>query len=386
MWSKVLLVCLLLGLGLFFSLPSAPRPDAREMLRTSWNTYKAKFIQADGRVIDWRGGQITTSEGQSYAMLRAVWIDDRETFDRTRLWANNNLRVNGTALYAWKWGRRDDGSWGTLNLGAASDADQDIAYALLLAARRWRAPEYEAEARTLLNDLWKLTVVESPIGPILTAGDWAAKQPQPAINPSYLAPYAYRLFATVDRDHPWLKMVDASYEILNRSAALSPVGLVPDWCQLERATGRVLPAPASDFPEGTGHSYDAWRAAWRIAFDAQIAPKSDSRAAKFLQSHRFVLDYWRRHQHLPEGFRADGSQRTDIANIAAFGCSLPAFAAVDPTVAKQLYTQEMLGGYERLNRSGAWGDPLDYYGQNWMWLGIALYADSGAITKLVPSS
>src|SRR2546427_5131820 len=33
----------------------------------------------------------STSEGQAYAMLRAVWVQDREVFDKCHLWARNNL-------------------------------------------------------------------------------------------------------------------------------------------------------------------------------------------------------------------------------------------------------------------------------------------------------
>src|SRR5437016_10118896 len=44
------------------------------VLTNSWTAYKQQFIQQDGRVIDWMSEGNTTSEGQSYAMLRAVWM------------------------------------------------------------------------------------------------------------------------------------------------------------------------------------------------------------------------------------------------------------------------------------------------------------------------
>ena len=56
---------------------AAPMPA---LLVAAWSGYKLHFIQADGRVVDPEGAHGSTSEGQSYAMLRAVWMDDRATF------------------------------------------------------------------------------------------------------------------------------------------------------------------------------------------------------------------------------------------------------------------------------------------------------------------
>ncbi len=66
----------------------SPRPA---LLTAAWIGYKHRFIQPDGRVIDFQRDQVTTSEGQSYAMLRAVWMDDRPTFDLTWRWTQDNL-------------------------------------------------------------------------------------------------------------------------------------------------------------------------------------------------------------------------------------------------------------------------------------------------------
>src|SRR6185369_16294469 len=86
-----------LGLGLMVcgggSSPSSapPRDETGDLLRTTWTAYVRSFIQGDGRVIDSRSGGNSTSEGQAYAMLRAVWMDDRVVFDKALTWALNNL-------------------------------------------------------------------------------------------------------------------------------------------------------------------------------------------------------------------------------------------------------------------------------------------------------
>src|SRR5215470_15657243 len=122
----------------------APPP----ILKESWHAYVQRFIQQDGRVIDHSAGAISTSEGQSYAMLRAVWIGDRETFDKTFNWAVNNLNsgIRMDHLWAWKWGKDAKGKWGVLDKAFASDADQDAALALILASRVWREEKYADQA------------------------------------------------------------------------------------------------------------------------------------------------------------------------------------------------------------------------------------------------
>src|SRR5215472_11067834 len=78
---------------------------APQVLEESWRAYVQSFIQSDGRVIDHSASEISTSEGQAYAMLRSVWIGDRANFDQTFHWALNNLNsgIRDDHLWAWKW-------------------------------------------------------------------------------------------------------------------------------------------------------------------------------------------------------------------------------------------------------------------------------------------
>lgn len=46
-----------------------------------WQSYKARFVTAQGRVVDTGNGNISHSEGQGYGMLLAVAANDRETFN-----------------------------------------------------------------------------------------------------------------------------------------------------------------------------------------------------------------------------------------------------------------------------------------------------------------
>ena len=53
-------------------------PEATISLKESWEAYRKRFIQGDGRIIDWEAEEKSTSEGQAYAMFRAVFADDRD--------------------------------------------------------------------------------------------------------------------------------------------------------------------------------------------------------------------------------------------------------------------------------------------------------------------
>ena len=53
---------------------------------TLWDSYSARFIDGQGRVIDPQGGGRTTSEGQAYALFFAMADDDRACFDRVLTW------------------------------------------------------------------------------------------------------------------------------------------------------------------------------------------------------------------------------------------------------------------------------------------------------------
>src|SRR5262245_30346315 len=153
----------------------AAEPPA--ILAESWQAYKQHFIQADGRVIDQKTGGISTSEGQAYAMLRAVWMADRSCFDKTFDWARNNLNsgVRRDHLWAWKWGKAADGRWKTLDPAFASDAEEDAVVALILAFQVWKDEKYLRHARARLDDLWTLGTIQSGGQRFLLAGDTSCR-------------------------------------------------------------------------------------------------------------------------------------------------------------------------------------------------------------------
>src|ERR1041385_2589264 len=72
-----------------------------QLLEATWRNYKNSYVMAGTyRTVDTSRGRITTSEGQSYTLLRAVWMGDKPTFDGTWHWTEANLEHSEDALFA----------------------------------------------------------------------------------------------------------------------------------------------------------------------------------------------------------------------------------------------------------------------------------------------
>ncbi|MDB5969090.1 MAG: 1,4-D-glucanase [Hydrocarboniphaga sp.] len=219
-----------------------------------WTRYAERFVQADGRVIDLTFDQKSTSEGQSYGLFFALVANDRPRFDAILNWTALNLADGqlATQLPGWLWGRRDDGSWGIKDTNSAADGDLWTAYALLEAGRLWKSPVYSALGRNLLdlaaqheiadvgNDQYLLP---APLGFKLDDG-------RLRVDPSYVPPFQFRYFGTLDPKGPWMPILD-TYQ--RRMPDMFRHGIAPDLV-------RVAPDGAIELdPERPTASYDAIR-------------------------------------------------------------------------------------------------------------------------------
>jgi len=364
--------CLQPGAEAALSLP-VPSPHEAVLLE-SWQVYRQRFIQADGRVIDREDQDRTVSEGQAYAMLRAVAIDDPATFDRTYTWAKDNLvRQDETGepidrLWAWKWGQRPNGSWGALDPNFATDADIDAATALILAAQRWQCDRYAEEARALLADLWAYGTLELPDGtrqlipgPI---ADFQLGDDQIILNPSYFAPASFRLFAEVDPDHDWLSLIDSGYAMLDDLSSFSATGLPPDWIVFTPATGTYRQLPL-DHALQSHYSFDAIRVWWRVSQDAVWF--NEPRADAYLQAQLPELgDRWQQAGRLPARLTLDGQAESSYEATAHYAMVYGAMQRVNQAIAEDIYRTKLQPAYQ----DGFWDNDTAYYTQNLAWFGL----------------
>ncbi len=250
-----------------------------------WESFASIFIQPDGRVVDASTPQKhSSSEGQSYGMFFALVANDRTRFDALWRWSVNNLmggQVQGR-LPAWWWGLAPDNTWRVLDGNSASDADLWFTYALLEAARLWKVPAYERDARLLLAEIEKREVVDVPgLGPMLLPGEFGFVHHNPerwVFNPSYQPPPVLRRLVSASPVGPW-DAIARNTETLYQGAT-QPNGFAPDWVSytLDSGTDAAGKARGSFGPhpeKGDVGSYDAIRTyLW-----AGMTPRADTLAA-----------------------------------------------------------------------------------------------------------
>lgn len=348
-------------------------------LRTMWEQSKQWLMDtSSGRMMDPGRNYRTASEGQAYAMLRSVWADDRDMFNRSWQWTWQNLQHKQDKLFAWQWGQRSDGTWGIIEQNSASDADTDIALALVLAARRWGDDSYRQAAVPIIRDIWEREVEDIHGQPYLIANNVEKSSSEPlTLNPSYYAPYAYRLFAGLDQQHEWMRLVDATYTLLDRLHtdpldASRSAGLPPDWIAVSRQTGNLTRHPAGHLT--TNYGYDAMRLAWRIQLDNVW--NHDGRAVRSLQQMGRLSEAWRADRRLPSVYHRDGSVDGNYESGAMNGTAIGYFLGADAQLVHDVYAAKLAPLYD--TQSG-WRSNLGYYDDNWAWFGIGLY--HGALSK-----
>jgi cellulose synthase (UDP-forming) len=334
---------------------------ARELdeLSAVWSAYRWKMIEG-GRAVARDEGGITTSEGQSYALLRAVWADDRATFEEVWRWTREHLQSRPDRLLAWKWANGK-----VLDSNSAADADTDVALALVLAARRFDAPAYQAEALALLDDLWRREVVATPVGHLPVAGTWAAGEPHPTVHVAYLAPHAYEVFAGIDARHPWRSLVRGSYALLRQLYLEDGLALPPEVVWLDRKTGRaLLQHPVSGARSSFG--YDAVPLFWRLAVDARWWGRGEGQVRR--RALAFFAREWRERGKLLDRYTVDGRPLSKLEGWPHLASVHALALEEDPALAAELRA----GRLEELWEKALGGEDAPYYLQNWLWFDRAL--------------
>jgi len=357
----------------------------KSMLAVLWTDYKTNYVDSSGRAINTEQGDETTSEGESYSMLRAVWMDDKPTFDLTYNWTKANLARKGDHLSSWLYGKeatttsRSSDTYGVLTdqggYNSATDADTDIALSLIFAANRWDQPSYLSDAKLIVADIWSKDVVTINGTPYLTADDLEkTSSAEPLIDPSYFEPYAYRIFATIDTNpkDDWLALASSSYAILNETAdqnldTQTSAGLPPDWIKISRVNGSISAVGTSSLT--TNFGYDAMRVPFRIALDYQWNQAPEAKA--YLQKLSFLSEEWTKNKSIASTYTHAGDVVSSQEVPAMYGGTIGYFMVNDPKDAPNVYSEKLKFLFSEDNET--WKEALSYYDANWAWFGMALY-------------
>jgi endoglucanase len=302
------------------------------------------YTRDGGRIARLDEGGDTVGEGQAYALLAAAALGDGERFERIWAWTRANVqRPDGLLVFRWA-----DGA--VVDPQPASDADLDLAHALLVAACRFDRPDLREEAERVGRAVLESQTATAAGRRVLLAGPWAARDDGLVVNPSYLDPLTLTALQDVTGDARYGEVADAGRAHVG---ALSDP-LPPDWAVVDPDTGDARPVAGPDDREGTPRfSFDAPRTLVRMAVD----PSAEGRAvaARAWPAFARTAPEDLRVEHALDGEPA-GDSRSPVTLVAAAGA---AQAAGDRDASARL-----LAGADRLAR-----EHPTYYGAAWVALG-----------------
>jgi hypothetical protein len=165
--------------------------------------------------------------------------------------------------------------WTDSGTGSATDADADIAYALLLAGAQWGG-DYASRGSSMVGAMASNDVAGDHINP---GSNWDGKT---AFNPSYSTPAYYAAFGGT-----WASTIlNSGYSILDKCEdnfmAANDNGLVPDWCDSgsgAKLNGEQTAQVTSTLCDSTcdHYAFDAARVPWRVGVDACLNDRSQAK-------------------------------------------------------------------------------------------------------------
>lgn len=337
------------------------------------------------------------SEGVGYGMLLALYSNDQTYFNKIWDAGEKYLWDDNGNCYNWRVNREGT----VIGTGAASDADQDIALALIFAdglvkKQAWKSHtspkgvDYAKRAQSIINNLWS-TMVED--GRYLRPGSgWGGRGFQ---NPGYFAPAFYRVFDEFEtEDHNWTGVIDQSYQTIEASPGYK-LGLVPDWMRPDGSFAGSDQLGYNAYANGNFMYKDAIRVLWRIATD--YLWYNDPRAKKYCDNALTFIKTADRANF----FQMDGSAVTEsfkLGNdverprsehssmtIGMWACAVMAAGGAE---AAEPFSKELLTFYEG---GDYWGKASEadgedtlhnemYFEQFLSWFGASLI--SGVFTNL----
>jgi endoglucanase len=252
---------LMVGAGWWIANAIDPRLDSTDIARLREDTARStgqafldEYVEPDGRVVRRDEGGDVISEGQAYGMLIAVAVGDETRFRSIWEWTKTHLR-GADGLLAWRWADNK-----VTDINSAADADLDAARSLVLAGRRFNAPELMKDGRRLGVAILETETVAvgtadalpSDVNPpgawvagsgrILVGGNWAGTPPY-VVNPGYFSPRAERELFETSADQRWTDITRTQrvlgWQLIGRGM------LPPDWATVSEAGYAVPTGPVN---------------------------------------------------------------------------------------------------------------------------------------------
>jgi endo-1,4-beta-D-glucanase Y len=285
----------------------------------SYATWKNNFVEqcSNGRYrVKFDDRSQTVSEGIGYGMLLSAYMGDKTLFDG--FWLYYKANVNGNGVMNWK----INGCFEAVGQNGATDAELDVAFALIVADYQWASTEtinYRKDAGILIAAIKNHEVEANTF--VLKPGDSFGGSL--ITNPSYFAPAYYRAFGNFTNDTSfWNSVAAKAYTVINNNLSKNNAvyGLVSDWCM---ASGDYSNQASGYANQGKAYTYDAARIPWRIAIDYLWYGTADAKIyAK--KASDFVRESLGGTANIKDGYNQDGSLKGQWHNatfVGAFACA-----------------------------------------------------------------
>lgn len=218
-----------------------------------------------------KDSDIYFSEGIGYGMILCVFATTEYKSYRTQFDKLLNFYLactDETGLMNWKISDIDNRK--VIGMHSAADADIDVAFALLKAAQVFKDSKYASIGYKLLQQILKYDFEDNALHK--PGNTWNAR-----LNPSYIDPAYYRIFATIDLAHRdfWHTVLDVNYRILEKNVSHSEYGIFSDWCDedgnpintIKRYNPTIESYQFKDNINVPFFGYDAIRIPWRLMKD-----------------------------------------------------------------------------------------------------------------------
>jgi len=270
--------------------------NAAAATSSAYNSWKNTFVTSNGaggflRVQSPQHQSGTVSEGIGYGMIAAVYMYDRPTFDG--LWSYAKLHFDTKGLMNWQ----ISSSGATVGAGSATDADEDIAWALLMASDQWSSLAYLDDARAVIDAMYGTEIAGD--GTLKPGDNWG----DTTYYADYFSPAYFRVFARATDNPAWSGVIiDRNYTLL---ASLSgPNGLVPNGSDTVTLSTSM------------NYGYNACRMPWRIAMDYCF--NGEPRAKTYLDKAGAFFNGVGA-ANIGDGYSNSGSQTSGNHNMAFIG-------------------------------------------------------------------
>ncbi len=333
-----------------------------------WQSYSTKFLDSSGRIIDRSAGDITTSEGQAYAMFFALVANDRKSFDKLLRWTEDNLASGDLTAHlpAWKWGKNNSGEWKQLDTNSAADADLWLAYDCLEAGRLWRDTRLLKLGQTVALQIGHSEIMAIPgVGTVLLPGPTGFKLPDGTylLNASYTPPQLVARLKLESSQEPWRAVQSSWPHLLQKS---SPSGFVSDWLAVGSTIKPTVPLgtntdnKAAVQPVG---SYDAIR----VYLWLGMADRATSGVSAALKSTSGMAGYLAANTVPPLRVEAGGKVLDPASPVGFSAAVYPYLVALGKLAAARAQMTRLQASADAT--TGLYGRNGEYYDQN-----LALFA------------